>query len=507
MAQWIKQSTSITAKIGPFLDSTDGITPEDGLTIAQADIRLSKNGGNFAQSNDINGGAIDENGWYDITLDATDTNTLGRLVVSVQESGALPIWHEFMVQAPEVFDTDFGTDGQFKSAIYMGLGLVKVSAATQILVGPFLSIDDGAPITVMTVANITCAVVKTAVPAGTPTRLSITLAASGTSNDFVSVGDGYWRLEVTTSNTDTVGDVSFTFRDDDVFMPVHARGQVVPANIYDSWIGGSDFIQVDAREINDELLSGNNATLSLAKISLNNSGGIALEIDGVPASGEGVVDIRSATDDTFAMLIRSTATGNTSNALRIQNAATGGTPAAVDAALFIGSQGADAPGMSFTTAGGVSAAISVVNAEEFTDSNIPANLKAVNKDTNVADNIETAGNGGSFDWGGGGTTCDLTKIAGVAADAVALGRASTAVASFTVDAGGGGGVPTTTQFDCDSTEATDDQYNGRRLVFISGANLHEAATILNYTGATKRITLASAMTAAPSDNDRFIIIG
>jgi len=38
---FLKQSTAVTVKIGPFLDDTDGKTAETGLTIAQADVRLS----------------------------------------------------------------------------------------------------------------------------------------------------------------------------------------------------------------------------------------------------------------------------------------------------------------------------------------------------------------------------------------------------------------------------------------------------------------------------------
>lgn len=102
--QYLKQSTSVTVKLGPFLDETDGKTAETALTISQADIRLSKNGGNIAQSNDTGGGTHDELGYYDITLDATDTNTLGRLLVAVHESGALPVWREFMVLPAAVYD-------------------------------------------------------------------------------------------------------------------------------------------------------------------------------------------------------------------------------------------------------------------------------------------------------------------------------------------------------------------------------------------------------------------
>lgn len=69
MTQWLRQNTAATVKMGPFLDETDGKTAETGLTIAQADVRLSKNGGDFAQKNDAAGATHDENGWYDVPLD------------------------------------------------------------------------------------------------------------------------------------------------------------------------------------------------------------------------------------------------------------------------------------------------------------------------------------------------------------------------------------------------------------------------------------------------------
>lgn len=107
----LKQSTAVTIKIGPFVDNTDGVTPETGLTISQADIRLSKNGGAFAQSNNIAGATHDENGWYGIPLDTTDTNTLGRLQVAIYESGALPCFVEFMVVTANIYDSLIsGTD-------------------------------------------------------------------------------------------------------------------------------------------------------------------------------------------------------------------------------------------------------------------------------------------------------------------------------------------------------------------------------------------------------------
>ena len=106
----LKQSTAATVKLGAFVDDTDGKTAETGLTISQADIRLSKNGGDFAQTNNATGATHDEFGYYDIPLDTTDANTLGRLRVAVSVSGALPVWQVFLVVTANVYDTLCSTD-------------------------------------------------------------------------------------------------------------------------------------------------------------------------------------------------------------------------------------------------------------------------------------------------------------------------------------------------------------------------------------------------------------
>ena len=106
----LKQSTAATIKLGPFIDDGDGKSAETGLTISQADIRLSKNGGDFAQTNNAAGATHDEFGYYDIPLDTTDTGTLGRLRVAISESGALPVWQDFLVVTANVYDTLCSTD-------------------------------------------------------------------------------------------------------------------------------------------------------------------------------------------------------------------------------------------------------------------------------------------------------------------------------------------------------------------------------------------------------------
>lgn len=105
---WLKQSTAVEIALGPFVDSTDGFTAETALTITQAEVRLKKTSGDWAQKNEATSLVHEENGYYRCLLDATDTNTLGILEVAVNETGALPVWKSFEVVAANIFDSLIG---------------------------------------------------------------------------------------------------------------------------------------------------------------------------------------------------------------------------------------------------------------------------------------------------------------------------------------------------------------------------------------------------------------
>lgn len=127
MDGFLKQSTATTVKLGPFVDDTDGKSAETGLTISQADVRLSKNGGNMAQKADATACTHDEIGYYDCPLNTTDTGTLGRLKLMVHESGALPVWHEFMIVPANVWDSFFGADKLQVHVDEMTAGIITAS--------------------------------------------------------------------------------------------------------------------------------------------------------------------------------------------------------------------------------------------------------------------------------------------------------------------------------------------------------------------------------------------
>lgn len=105
MTAFLKQSTAVDIALGPFVDDTDGKTAETGLTLSQADIRLKKNAGAWAQKNQSSSASHEENGWYEASLDTTDTNTLGILKVAVHETGALPVFATFMVVPANVYES------------------------------------------------------------------------------------------------------------------------------------------------------------------------------------------------------------------------------------------------------------------------------------------------------------------------------------------------------------------------------------------------------------------
>lgn len=124
LAGYLKQSTTATVILGKFVDSTDGVTAETGLTIAQADVRLSKNGATFGQVNESTSASHMENGYYSKALNTTDTNTVGMLTIAVQPAGALPVRNDYVILAANVYDSLIGASGD-----YLQVDMIQISSA------------------------------------------------------------------------------------------------------------------------------------------------------------------------------------------------------------------------------------------------------------------------------------------------------------------------------------------------------------------------------------------
>lgn len=102
----LRQSTAVDVLIGPFVDGGDGATTEEALSPS---VQLSKNGQTAATKNDATTPAHDNAGYYNCELDATDTNTVGTLVLFVEGSPGthLQVRHEYQVIEEAVYDMLF----------------------------------------------------------------------------------------------------------------------------------------------------------------------------------------------------------------------------------------------------------------------------------------------------------------------------------------------------------------------------------------------------------------
>lgn len=110
----LRQNTQIKIKIGPAVDANDGVTPETGLALGAADqAELLKHDG--AATVDISGRTFAAitgcDGWYNLTLTTSDTDTLGQMDVVIQDSSLMvPIFRPYMVVTQQYWDSKYGTD-------------------------------------------------------------------------------------------------------------------------------------------------------------------------------------------------------------------------------------------------------------------------------------------------------------------------------------------------------------------------------------------------------------
>lgn len=128
-------------------------------------------------------------------------------------------------------------------------------------------------------------------------------------------------------------------------------------------------------------------------------------------------------------------------------------------------------------------------------SDIAAAVAAIQADT---DNIQTRLPAA---LASGRIPADVTAINGVAAAAAQLARSAATI----VNGAATSTTLSTTQMSTDLTEATDDHYNGRIIIWTSGVLLNQATNITDYNGTTKTLTY-TATTEAPANTDTFIIV-
>jgi hypothetical protein len=148
------QSTTVSVRIGPFLDATDGVTPETALTLSAASIWVSVNELAFRlKSNSLACTAESlAAGWYSCPLDGTDTGNPGNMVLYAWTSGAAPVWHTYeVVAAKSEMDrliANHRTAGTF--GLYLSKGVPKNTAWADFCFAMVASSDHRTPKTGLT---------------------------------------------------------------------------------------------------------------------------------------------------------------------------------------------------------------------------------------------------------------------------------------------------------------------------------------------------------------------
>lgn len=136
MTLFLKQSTAVVISFGSFLDKTDGVTEETGLVSAldhaTTGIKLSKNGGALTiRHATVTATTYDAYGMYRVTLDTTDTNTVGTLRMAFNEAATcLPVWQDFMVLPANVYDSLVGGSDLLDVSMTQILGTAVSTPAT-----------------------------------------------------------------------------------------------------------------------------------------------------------------------------------------------------------------------------------------------------------------------------------------------------------------------------------------------------------------------------------------
>ncbi len=114
----LRTNTAVRVSVGPFLDKTDGVTPETAITVTSCKLTMVVDDANVPTlildtaptasggSNDMVHITGDDAGWYDLELAAANVNYLGRAVLSITDAAThCPVWHEFMIVPTMVYDS------------------------------------------------------------------------------------------------------------------------------------------------------------------------------------------------------------------------------------------------------------------------------------------------------------------------------------------------------------------------------------------------------------------
>lgn len=543
----LRQSTTVTVDLGPAVDKTDGVTEETGLSPT---VYLSKESAAQAARNSATAISHDARGYYRVELNTTDTNTLGKLRAAFHDSAThLPVWETFMVIPANVYDSLIAGSDYLDVSMVQWLGtapLALTSQRVETVVGAYAS--GQAPLQ-PTTAGRTLDVTATGaagIDLANVENQGSTLALSATTVGTVTTltghtpqtGDAFARLgapagasvsaDVAAVKTDTGGTATKLAG---ITLLRHWLGAIMGKQAADATAlteirasgagsGTYDPITDSGEAIRDAgATPADVATATMEKIVATHSGvagSLAERISripnvaagangGLPLQGGAVPNANAGANGGLPTVNGSNyiagmqGTINTLDALdTAQDAQHATTQGYLDTeiAAIISSLA--------TIAGYLDTEVAAIKAKTDNLPADPADASDVAAAIIAARDVITALLPTSLS--SGRLRVDVEAINASTAAAVRQALAAGTIIPGTVDTAGFS--PTTTEFEADDiTEATADHYNGRIIIFTSGALLGQATSISDYALATGRGHFTTpALTEAPANNGTFVII-
>jgi len=465
------QNTAIDVAVGPFLDATDGVTAETALTISQADVRLKKNAAAWAQKTQTSSCTHEENGWYECSLDTTDTNTIGTLVLAVNEAGAVPVWIYFEVIPIASHDLLVGGDVSSTADITAAIHEDPVPGAYAAGTAGYVLGHVRRPTFVGTAdSGTTTTIVDAALTQGDTDYWSgsMIVFTSGTMvgqaryiTAFTPASDTLTFAPAVTQDTNTETYEIWPMLD---YLRATVSGRTL--DVATTGEAGADFSNIngtlDAAEIGAD-------ALTAAKIAVDAIGASEIAADAIGAS-------ELATDAIGDAEIATGAIAATAFAAGAIDAAAIATDAIGDAEIATGAIAATA-----FAAGAIDAA-------------------AIAADAIGASELATDAIGAA-------------EIAANAIGAAEVADASIDRATLAVDTGlqtvrsntAQAGASTTITLDA-SASATDDLYNNNAIYLTGGTGVGQSRIITDYVGSTKVATVNAAWATNPASDTTFAVI-
>src|SRR3990172_2381299 len=147
--------------------------------------------------------------------------------------------------------------------------VLRQSTSKEVSFGPFVDKTDGVALEVGLVSAIDHATTGILLSKNGGALTIRSQAVTASTYDAY----GNYRVTPSTTDTNTLGTLRMQFIEIATFLPVWQDFMVLPANVYDSLVAGSDALQVDMVQIDGLATNGNNATLKLKSLDINNSAG------------------------------------------------------------------------------------------------------------------------------------------------------------------------------------------------------------------------------------------